>query len=348
MQRRCVFVLPGSWHRPTGGCRYDRRVGEGLRERGWAVDLLSLDDSFPAPTAAALDDAEAAVAALPDGVVVVADGLAFGALPEVAERHAERLRWVALVHHPLALETGLSAARAGTLFDSECRALAFARRIVTPSEATARDLAPYGVARERIDVVEPGTDPAPLARGSGTAAPSLLCVASLTPRKGHRVLVEALAGLRDRDWTLHLVGSTDDDPPTAAAVREAVAAEGLVDRVVFHGTLDSAGVQARLAVADLFVLPSFHEGYGMALAEALACGLPVVACRAGAVVDTVPADAGVLVPPGDATALRHALARLLDDSAAREALAGGARAARRRLPTWDQAVDRFATVLDAA
>lgn len=346
--RRAVLMLPGDWHRPTGGCLYDRRLAEGLRALGWAVEPLALDERFPWPDAAALAHAERAVAALADGTPVIADGLAFGALPDLAARHAARLRWIALVHHPLALETGLSPAQAQALFDRERRALAHARRVVTTSAATARDLAPYGVDAAHITVVEPGTDPAPLAAGSGGETLALLCVASLTPRKGHRVLVEALAALRDRRWTLHLVGSERHDAATARAVRDAVAAHHLDDRVVFHGALDAAGVRARLHAADVFVLPSFHEGYGMAIAEALACGLPVVAGRAGAVVDTVPAGAGVLVPPGDVGALREALARVLDDAGWRAELARGARAARQRLPTWDDAAARFAAVLDAA
>jgi glycosyltransferase involved in cell wall biosynthesis len=342
---RAVFMLPGPLDSLSGGYVYDRRIAAGLRDAGWTVDWLVLPASFPWPDAAALDQAAAQVAALPDGTLVVADGLAFGAMPALAQHHAARLRWVALVHHPLALETGLDAAQRERLFHSERQALAAARAVIVTSAATARGLAAYGVPAGQAHVVEPGTDAAALTQGSGRPALALLCVATLTPRKGHAVLVEALAGLRDRPWTLHCVGSTARHPATTQALRAAITALGLGSRVHLHGEVGPAALETLYAQADAFVLPSYHEGYGMALAEALAHGLPVLSTAAGAIADTVPAEAGVLLPPGDVAALRRALARLMDDAPWRAALAAGARAARLRLPTWPQAASTFATLL---
>jgi glycosyltransferase involved in cell wall biosynthesis len=347
--RRLAFVLPGGLDGLTGGTVYDRHIVAGLREAHWGVDVVSLRTSFPWPDAAALAEAASSIALLPDGALVVADGLAFGALPALAQLHASRLRWVALVHHPLALETGLNEAQRQQLFDNERQALAAARTVVVTSTATAQALASYGVAAARIRVVEPGTAPAALAGGTAGNAQdepvSLLCVATLTPRKGHAVLLEALAGLQDRRWTLHCVGSTTRDAATTQHVRSLIAAHGLQQRVHLHGELGADALQTRYACADAFVLPSFHEGYGMALAEALAHGLPVISTTAGAIPGTVPAGAGVLVPPGDTAALRAALAHLLDAPAWRATLAAGARAARSRLAGWPAAVGRFAAVL---
>jgi glycosyltransferase involved in cell wall biosynthesis len=366
--RDLVFLLPGDLDIATGGYRYDRRIVAGLREAGWTVRVQALDTSFPFPTPQALAQAAAAIAALPDGTLVLADGLAFGALPQVAQQHAQRLRWVALVHHPLALETGLGAADRERLFDSERRALAAARRVVVTSAATARGLDAYGVPAARIRVVEPGTDRAPLAASAATdaaaagstASPAtasattpatrphglhLLCVATVTTRKGHAVLIDALAGLQDRPWTLHCVGSLSRDEAAVQAVHAAIARHGLGGRVHLHGEVEEAALPALYAQADAFVLPSFFEGYGMVLAEALARGLPIVSTTGGAIPDTVPPEAGVLLPPGDVPALRDALARLMDDAAWRARLAAGARAARARLPTWPDAVARFASLL---
>ncbi len=343
--RDCSFVLPGDWHTATGGYAYGRRMAEGLRALGWTVAPCLLDASFPDPTQAALARADAAIGSLPEGMRVIADGLAFGAMPALAERHARRLRWIALVHHPLAFETGLSEARRLALTDSETRALASARAVVATSTATARALRRFGVPAEKLHVVEPGTDPAPLARGSGVASPTLLCVATITPRKGHAVLVEALAGLKDAPWTLLCAGSTERDAACTAALHRAIAMAGLQARVRLLGEVDGARLEALYDAADLFVLPSHHEGYGMALAEALARGLPVISTTAGAIADTVPSDAGVLVPPGDPPALRRALADLIDRPARRLDLAAGARRARERLPTWPAACERFAAVL---
>lgn len=343
--RRLAFLMPGDPASLTGGYAYDRAMVAGLRERGWTVEQPQLPDGFPWPGEAALAAAARCVGEIPDGTLVVADGLAFGALPALAEAHAGRLRWVALVHHPLALETGLSDMQAAQLFDSERRALASARRVIVPSAATARALAPYGVPPERLHVIAPGTDPAPLAAGSGGDGLALLCVATVSARKGHALLIDALAGLADRRWTLHCAGSLERDPATAAALRRQIDTLGLAGRVRLHGELPDAALQALMQRADVAVLATFFEGYGMALAEALARGLPVVATAVGALPATVPAGAGMLVPPGDVPALREALRRVIDEPGWRAQLAAGARAARAALPTWPQAVAAFEAAL---
>jgi glycosyltransferase involved in cell wall biosynthesis len=342
----CSFLVPGDLASRTGGYAYDRRIIEGLRALQWHVDVHSLGDGYPAPGAAARALAREVVEALPDGTLAVTDGLAFGAMPGLARLHARRIRWVALVHHPLSLETGLAPDRQRALFESERDALAAARGVIVTSASTARALAAFGVAASRVTVVEPGTDPAPLSTGSGEAM-NLLCVATVTPRKGHLLLVDALAALRDRPWTLHCAGSLAMDPACAAELKRAIQRHALGGRILLHGECDEAGLRLLYARADAFVLPSFHEGYGMALAEALAHGLPVLSTLAGAVPDTVPAGAGVLVPPGDGPALREALRRLLDDAPWRAGLAAGARAARQGLPAWPASAARFANALAA-
>jgi glycosyltransferase involved in cell wall biosynthesis len=340
------FAVPGDLDTLTGGYLYDRRVVDELRAAGWDVTVHTLDASFPHPGAAAREDARRVLAKVPDGAALVADGLALGTLPELAEHVSQRLRLTALVHHPLADETGLDAASVARLRVSERRALAAAARVIVTSAATARALAAnYAVPPSRIAVVEPGTDPAPLARGSGSGAVSLLCVASLTPRKGHAVLLDALAAMGARRWRLVCAGSKERDPGTAAALAAQIGRLALADRVELAGELAPSALAALYDRADAFVLASFHEGYGMALAEALARGLPVVSTAAGAIPDTVRADAGLLVPPGDVAALAAALRRLLDDADLRARLAAGARAARERLPTWTAATARFASAL---
>lgn len=345
--RPIAFLLPGDPETRTGGYIYDKRIVAGLRRLGRTVDLVRLADNFPDPDAPALDRARAAFAALPEGAIAVVDGLAFSAMPEIVLAERRRLRLVALVHHPLALETGLDAARRADLFERERRALAAACRIVVTSPQTVRDLAPYGVPADRVAAILPGTDPAPTARGSAGAPPVLLCVATVTPRKGHMVLIEALAQLGDRPWRLVCAGSLERDPATARSVADAVHRLGIARRVAFLGEIAGAALDAAYHGADLFVLPSFHEGYGMAYAEALARGLPVIATTAGAIPETVPADAGVLVPPGDAPALARAIASCLDDPATMARLRHGALAARQSLPDWPASARAFGHLLDA-
>jgi glycosyltransferase involved in cell wall biosynthesis len=344
---RLEFVLPGDPETRTGGYEYDRRIVAGLRALGWTVNVHALPGDWPSPSAGDRAEAARRFAALPDGARVLVDGLAFGVLPEVAAAQAARLRMVALVHHPLAEETGLTPADVRRLADSERTALGAARRVVVTSTPTAATLAGYGVEPGRCAVVEPGTDAAPQARGSGTAAPVLLTVATLTPRKGHALLIQALAGLADRAWRLECVGSEQRDPATAAALRAQIAACGLADRVILRGETGPEGLAAAYDGADLFVWPSLYEGYGMALAEALAHGVPVVATQVGAARALVGDDAGLLVPPGDVDALRAALARWLDDPRLREQCAAGAARERARLPRWEQACATLAQVLEA-
>jgi glycosyltransferase involved in cell wall biosynthesis len=343
---RLEFVLPGDPTTATGGFVYDRHIVAGLSALGWQVQVRRLADDFPFPDQAALEAADRLLASLPDGELVVVDGLALGAMPEQARAHAARLRLVALVHHPLALETGLDREKAQRLYDSERRALAAVRRVLVTSPATAAGLADYGVARSRIGIIEPGTERRPQAHGSGGGPPSLLCVGALVPRKGHDVLFDALRRLRDRPWRLVCAGSLERSPATVAALRRKLKALGLERRVELLGEVDNDHLARCYQSADLFVLPSHHEGYGMVLAEALAYGLAVVSTRAGAIPDTVPANAALLVAPGDSVALAGALARLMDDTTLRRRLAVAARRAAATLPGWTDAAARFAGELE--
>lgn len=371
----CVLLLPGDLDTPTGGYRYDRRLVAELRMLGWQVQVVSLAGDYPQPDAAARADAEALVAALPDGAVVIADGLAFGALPEVARRHARRLRWVALVHHPLGLETGLGPNEAEALLESERRALVAARGIVVTSAATAGLMARLALVPGRdgtaVTVIEPGCDLLPIAPAPSTAAHDavlaygvatasgpeepaapptirLLCVASVTPRKGHRVLLEALTPLARPGgpaWTLDCIGSLTMDPREAQAVRDLAVSCGLQGRVRWHGAVDAEALPAHYRRADLFVLPSLFEGYGMVVAEALAQGLPVLASDTGAARPLLGTGGGLCLPPGDVPAWRAALSTLLADAPQRARLRQSAREARARLPSWRGAAARWDKLL---
>lgn len=339
------LVVPQGLAARTGGFAYDRRLVDGLRDRGWSVTVHELGPDFPRPSPGALSAAAETLRAIPSGDNVVVDGLALGGMPAIAADQASRLRLVALVHHPLAEETGLDPAARRALHAAEQRALAAVAHVIVTSHATARALSAYGIDPASVTVAEPGTDPAPLAAARGMPPLRLVCVATVTPRKGHALLLDALASLRDRPWRLDCIGSTRRDQVTAHAVARQVESLGLSDRVRFHGEVDDAALERAYARADAFVLASYYEGYGMAFAEALARGLPIVATGGGAVAETVPGTAGLLAPAGDAKALSAALRRLLDEPGLYGHLREGARAARERLPGWDQAVERVAGVL---
>lgn len=352
MTREIVVLVPGRLATRTGGYEYDRRMIAGLRERGWSVDVRELDGGFPYPTSAAREHAARLLAAIPAGTIVLIDGLALGSLPAEVERDASRLKIVALVHLPLAAEIGLDRETAGRLEVRERRALAAAALIVVTGRSTVDVLAKYGVARDRIAVVEPGTDRAPLARGSTGAPWRLLSVAAITAGKGHEILVRALEAVPNRDWLLTCAGSLDRDPSTVERLRTHLRASGLEDRVSLSGELEADALEVCYDGADVFVLATLHETYCMAVAEALAHGLPVVSTTTGAIPQLVgaPGDgeqpAGLLVPPGDVEAMTAALSKLLGDARVREQFAEGARRVRDRLPTWDEAAGRMAVALN--
>ena len=327
MTRRLDFIVPGDPAQRTGGYLYDAHIVAALRGLGWTVDVHGLPGRFPDADATARDALERTLAGLPSGRQVVVDGLALGGLPEVAVRHGHRLALVALVHHPLADERGLSLARRHCLLASERAALAAAGCVITTSPWTARRLADFGLQPSRVCTVEPGVTPLALAPADGEP-PRLLCVGTVSRRKGQDLLVRALARLRDAPWHCDCIGSSTRDPDFAGAVAGLIREAGLADRIELHGECDDARLRAAYAGADLFVLPSHYEGYGMVVTEAIAAGLPVLTTTGGALSETLPPGAGIVVPPDDVDALTEALAALIGDRARRHALREGARKAR--------------------
>ena len=340
-----AVAVPGDLATATGGFAYDRRIMAELACLGWNIRVLNLGDGFPCPTAAARASAAAQLTGLPSQALVVVDGLAFGALSEAALALRESHRLVALVHHPLALENGLSADEAAALHASEQAALKCARHIVVTSATTMRILAKdFQIPEQRLTVVEPGTDkPAAPARAQHETV-ALLSVGALVPRKGYDILVAALARIRHLPWSLSIVGDCTRSEATAQAVREQIARLELAGRIHLHGIASAHQLASLYAGADIFVLPSRFEGYGMAFTEAMAHGLPVVGTTVGALVETVPPDAGVLVRPDDADALAEELARLIEAPDVRARLAAGARSA--LFPSWREQGVRFSRVLE--
>ncbi|MBL6747148.1 MAG: glycosyltransferase family 4 protein [Pseudomonadales bacterium] len=337
------FAFPGDLDTASGGYHYDRRLIAELRELGLAVELVALPHcNFPL-----IEDARSQVvqvlAKIPDHATIIIDGLAYGVLDEVAAAEAERLLLIALCHHPLALETGHSERERQLLFESERRALGYARLTLVTSEHTRQILIDqFGMAPETVIVARPGTDRVEFAACEGNP-PQLLTLASLTRRKAHDVLIEALARISVVSWQARFVGSAAFDPDWAIQLQEQAARLGLSERIDFAGEVDDA--QAEYQRADMFVLPSRYEGYGMVFAEAIAAGLPVVGASAGAVPEVVPPSAGLLVPPDDAYALADALHRLLNGDTVREGLQAGARSAAASLPQWADSASIVAKVL---
>lgn len=336
------FAYAGDINTPTGGYGYDRRIIAGLKALGWRVDLMPLGDGFPFPSQDILDTAFDRLASLPDQTCVVVDGLAYARLGAGAAELARRLHLIALVHHPLCLEHGLSADEAALLKSEEGAALAHAHKVIVTSPATAtlvQDL--FAVSEKRIGVVEPGTDAAPASKGSDGPGVALISVGSVLPRKGHDLVVAALARLTDLDWSLRIIGGLRD-ADCAAGVRRQIEDAGLSNRIELAGALDSAALEHEYAAADAFVLASRYEGFGMAFAEALAHGLPVVGSGGAAVEKTFALGGALYVEPDDLDELTDALRRVISDADLRKALKQEALQAADRLPNWTAAAHLFA------
>ncbi len=342
-----AFCIPGELSLPTGGYRYDRELLARLPAHGVAVRHVALPQGFPHPSDEEIATSHDALRQAPGTGPLLIDGLALGALPPECLDDLSR-PVVALVHHPLCLETGLSAERAAFLRRNEAEILQRCQSILVTSGATRRWLVDeFGLAAGAIAVAEPGIVRPARAIGKG-APPAILAVGAVSDRKAYPLLVEALASLKSLDWRLTIAGSTTLSPQATKQLEAAVAASGCAERIRVAGAVGEEELASLYAGADLFVSASLHEGYGMALAEALAYGLPIVASSAGAAGDLLPPEAALKVREGDASALAVALHRILTDHALRRALSDGAWRAGQLLPSWDDAARITAGVLRTA
>ncbi len=340
---KLALLVPAPFETLSGGYLYDRRMVEGLRALGHAVEVIELSGRHPMPDAAAEQAAARALAAVGEDTIIVIDGLG---LPAFAAQAAEltRRRAIGLIHHPTALEKGENAE---ALRLREIALFPAMTRLIATSRLTAEGLtSDFAIPPAQIGVVEPGTDRASRARGTGEPV-QIVSVASLTPRKGHDVLLRCLARLTDLDWRLDIVGGGLDSVHGHGLV--ALAAElGIAQRVAFLGPLSGPALEAAYDSADIFALATWWEGYGMAAAEALARGLPCAITQGGAIADVVPKPACILAPPGDHNALSRALRRVIFDPGLRSQMADAAWEAGQALPRWEDRAEKFAVELEHA
>ncbi|MFE1750945.1 glycosyltransferase family 4 protein [Streptomyces anandii] len=351
--RTVHFVLPGGVDdpaTPSGGNAYDRRVSLDLPGFGWQVRPHAVDGTWPRPGSRARAELARVLRELPDGAVVLLDGLVACGVPEVVVPEAERLRLAVLVHLPLGDETGLEPAVAAELDARERQVLRAVPAVVATSDwAVRRLVAHHGLAPDRVHVAAPGADIAPLAPGTDGVS-RLLCVAAVTPRKGQHRLVEALATVTDLPWTCVCVGGLTQDPGYVARLRALIGKHGLQDRFHLAGPRAGAHLDATYATADLMVLASYAETYGMAVTEALARGIPVLATDVGGVPEAVgrAPDGGVpgiLVPPEDPAALAAELRGWFGEADVRRRLKAAARGRRAALDGWATTARSLAGVL---
>lgn len=347
--KRVAFAIPGDLESPTGGYGYDRRMIAELRRLDWQVDVIALGDGFPRPTDAQRAHALSVLDDVPDGGPILIDGLAFGVLPEAASSLRTQHRLIALVHHPLALETGISQNEAASLRASERTALQSSWHVVVTSATTRRILIDdYEIEASKISIARPGTERVLVEPRARNDIVQLISVGSIVPRKGYDVLIAALAQLKGLAWHLSIVGDPAFSPDTTTALHAGIVRNAMTDKVSVLGRVSGAHLSALYASSDVFVLASHFEGYGMAYAEAIAHGLPVVGTAGGAIPEVVTGGAGLLVPPGDVAALAAALRTTIEDADQRRRLTEAARLTASNLPTWQESARTLSNAIEAA
>lgn len=342
------LLVPGPFDAISGGYIYDRRIVEGLRAIGQTVEVVELPGQHPAPDEAAEAGARAALQALPADARIILDGLGLPAFLPLAQDLAAR-KAVALIHHPTALEHGVPEAARTVLKAKERALFAALARLICTSPLTARRLPEeFGADPARIGVVEPGTDPAPRAAGSGGPGCAILSVGTLVPRKGHDVLLRALARLTDLEWTLTIVGDDRRDPAHAHGLRALAEELGIAARVTFAGEVSGEALAELYHRADLFALATRWEGYGMAAAEAMARGLPLAITAGGAIAEVVAPGSAIVSPVDDHMSLSKGMRRPIFDADLRAEMAEASWQAGQRLPRWPDRAAAFLAELDKA
>ena len=351
--RSVHFVMPGGVDdpaAPSGGNAYDRRVSLDLPGFGWQVHKHAVSGEWPRPGIEARAELARTLRELPDGTVVLLDGLVACGVPEIVVPETERLNLAVLVHLPLGDETGLEPSVAAELDAKERDVLRAVPAVIATSDwAVRRLVSHHGLAPERVHVAAPGADIAPLASGTDGVS-RLLCVAAVTPRKGQHRLVQALAAAADLPWSCSCVGGLGQDPEYVAHLRTLIEENGLEDRIHLVGPQAGAELDASYNTADLMVLTSYAETYGMAVTEALARGIPVLATDVGGLPEAVgrAPDGGVpgiLVPPEDPAALAAELRGWFGEADVRRRLKAAARRRRSALDGWATTARSLAGVL---
>ena len=333
------FVVPDGIDdpkRPSGGNVYDRRLSDELPGCGWAVHEHPVAGDWPNPDPVDRDRFDALLDGLPDDSLVLVDGLIASAAESLVTT-AGRLRVVVLLHMPAAtdrVEADVLNAAAGVIATSQW----------------SRDwvITQYGLPRDRVWTAVPGVDPAPPAPGSPSGR-NLLTVGPIVPAKGQDLLVTALAECADLDWSCTLAGAADLDRDFVTSLQAIATSSGIEDRLEFAGPLSSIALDDLRSQCDLMISASRREAYGMAIAEGLAAGLPVIATDVGGHHEAVGQAAdgtlpGMLVPTDDAEGLAAGVRAFLTDPDLRASWRQAARSRSLDLPGWP---DTARTVADA-
>jgi len=346
---RVGLVIYGDLATSTGGFLYDRLLVDALRRGGDTVDVLSLPwKAYGGCLRQNFDRRLRSVLLSWDGDLLLEDELNHPSLFLVNRsfRRARRVPVISIVHHLRSSELYPRIAHQvyrrversylrsvdGFLFNSSAT-----RRTV---EELIRGPADGIVATPGGDRLGPGLSEEEILRRCETEGPlRVLFIGNIIPRKGLRILIEALATIPSSQWRLTIAGGRGMDHAYAASVDRAVAAQGLQGNVRVPGQLDDARLAAALREHHVLAVPSHYEGFGIVYLEAMGFGVVPIGSRAGGAAEIIEHErSGLLVPAGDAQALAAAIADLAGNRGRLRTLALEARRRFGAFPGWQESM----------
>jgi glycosyltransferase involved in cell wall biosynthesis len=342
---RIHFVISGDIHKLTGGSIYNERIMSGLKLCGHDVKVHHLNDDFPFPSDKSLEYCRKDLLAIKTGEPVIIDSLVFGVIPDVLKKLSQANPVIALIHLLLSSNSDFTAYEFMLVKRSEREALKFAAKIIATSSYTEMELLNLGMDKDKIRIIIPGVDIYPQKKSFNETPGHLVCISNYTPGKGHIVLVHALRKLKDKAWELHCYGNMDFNPGYVAWLNGVIQSSGLKDRFFLHPPLERHQLTDVLLLADLFIHPSDFETYGMAVTEALAHGVPVIASSGGGIRQTIPESMGRFFEPGDADGLYSLLLEQFENSELYQKLCSKVIEYPKQANSWERSISLFEEIL---
>ena len=339
------FLIPEDINLLKGNYVYNKRIAEGLKAIGHQVIIQQLPDDFPFPSDTSLQQCRQIMGAIPQAEPVIIDNLVFGVIPDILKDFYLQKPIVALVHITLSADPNLTAYQREMVLSLEKKAQKYAKKFIVSSSYTANLLTAAGIEKNQINVIIPGVDNYPQKKIYPGKPSKLLSIANFTRNKGYMTLMKALTALKNKDWELHCYGNLNFDKEYVDELQMIIRRNGLKEKVWLHGPVSGKELSDVYLNADLFIHASNFETYGMAVAEALAHGIPVITSTGGGICETVPVKMGQFFNPGDVYVLQTIIEELLENPQLYKTLYTEASTYHNQVHTWQKSLESFELTL---
>ena len=339
------FLIPGDIETLTGGYVYNKIIIEGLRKLDYKVSIYQLPVDFPFPSDKTLEECNQILTKIPFREPILIDSLAFGPLNKIIAENFGRNPIIPIIHLPLSYNPKYSEETKKHLKEQERNAFEYSPSIIAVSEFTKQLIVEYGINPEKIRVITPGVFKVPRKINYPHLPKKLLCVGSYLPAKGQLLLVQVLAEIKDKDWTLTMHGIQYFDPEYVQLIENFIVNSNLGERIFMKKQVSGNELIEVYLQADLFILPSLFENFSMALSGALTHGLPVITTNAGGISFSVPENMGLFVTPGNKSELIIAINELLTNPVLYKRLYLSTSAYYKTANTWENSVQQFHSLL---